>query len=398
MKLSCLQENLDRGLSVVGRAVPSRSTLPITQNVLLKTDEGMLTMAGTNLDLSITTSIGAMIEEEGAITVPYRLLADLIKSLPSDRVDLELRGTNGNGDGDGDDDAAGPDGNVLHIKCGRSRTHINGAAADNFPRLPEYSTEAGVRTRIEGTVLRRAIRMTAFCAATDEARPVLTGVELRMQEKKLVLAAADGFRLGVYTTYLDRPLSDDDESEFRAIVPAKSLLEVFRLAEGGGRIGVVFGDGKVIFKTDSAELVSQLLQGTFPNYEQLIPDRYETRSVVNVAELKRAVQSASVFARDGSNIVRLEMEPVEDSAGGKLKVSARSEEVGDNSDELDIEQLDGTEAKIAFNARYLQDVIGVLANHADLAVELTTSSSPGVFREANQEGYIHVVMPMYVQW
>ena len=390
MKLSCLQENLARGLATVGRAVASRSTLPITQNVLLKTEQGMLMLSATNLDLAITTWIGAMIEEEGAITVPHRLIADLVNSLPSDRIDLDLRGP------DDDDDDDGTGGNVLYLACGRSRTHINGADAADFPPVPRVDT--GLSANIEPAVLRRAVSMVAFSAASDESRPVLTGVELKLHESSLTMAAADGFRLAVYTDRLPQHL--DQEEEVKVIVPARALQELQRLASEQSapvRVTLAPERGQAMFKMEQSELVSQLLQGTFPNYDQLIPDRYETRAIMDLDDLKRATQLASVFARDGSNIVRLEMEPAEDGSRGQLKVSARSEEVGDNRDELDIEQMDGAEAKIAFNVRYLQDIINVLGR-GKVAVEVTNSSSPGVFRPAESEGYVHVVMPMYVQW
>ena len=163
MKLSCLQENLARGLGVVGRAVATRSTLPITQNVMLTSDQGMLRLSATNLEIAITTWIGAMIEEEGAITVPHRLVTDLVNSLPSDRVDLDLRGP------DSDDPGAGG-GSVLHISCGRSRTHINGArrVADDSS-IPQV--DSGFATNIDPSVLRQGIGLVAFSAASDESRP-----------------------------------------------------------------------------------------------------------------------------------------------------------------------------------------------------------------------------------
>ena len=386
MKLSCLQENLARGLGVVGRAVASRSTLPITQNVLLRTDQGMLMLSATNLEIAITTWIGAMIEEEGAITVPHRLVADLVNSLPSDRIDLDLQGPDAEGATGG--------GSVVHLSCGRSVTHINGAAAADFPPVPQVDT--GLATNIDPGVLRSGIGLVAFSAATDESRPVLTGVELKLEESSLVMAAADGFRLAVYSDQLSQPV----EQEIKVIVPARTMQEVQRLAsEQSGPVQVTLSPerGQVLFKLEHVEVVSQLLQGSFPNYEQLIPERYETRAVMELDDLKRATQSAAVFARDGSNIVRLEMTPQEAGEGGQLKVSARSEEVGDNLDELDIEHLDGADAKIAFNVRYLQDIVNVLGR-GKVALEVTNSSSPGVFRPADSDRYVHVVMPMYVQW
>ncbi len=387
MKLSCLQENLARGLGVVGRAVASRSTLPITQNVMLSSDQGMLRLSATNLEIAITTWIGAMIEEEGAITVPHRLVTDLVNSLPSDRIDLDLRGP------DPDDPDTGG-GSVLHISCGRSRTHINGAAADDFPPIPQV--DSGFATNIDPSVLRQGIGLVAFSAASDESRPVLTGVELKLEESSLVMAAADGFRLAVYTGQLSEPVAE----ALKVIVPARTMNEIQRLAsEQSAPVQVTLSPekGQVMFKLEHVEVVSQLLQGNFPNYDQLIPERYETRAVMELDDLKRATQSAAVFARDGSNIVRLEMMPQESGEGGQLKVSARSEEVGDNLDELDIDQLDGEDAKIAFNVRYLMDIVNVLGR-GKVALEVTNSSSPGVFRPADSDGYVHVVMPMYVQW
>ncbi len=387
MKLSCLQENLARGLGVVGRAVANRSTLPITQNVMLSSDQGMLRLSATNLEIAITTWIGAMIEEEGTITVPYRLVSDLVSSLPSDRVDLDLRGP------DPDDPTAGG-GSVLHISCGRSRTHINGASSDDFPPIPQV--DSGLATNIDPSVLRSGIGLVAFSAASDESRPVLTGVELKLEESSLVMAAADGFRLAVYTGQLSEPVAEG----LKVIVPARTMQEVQRLAsEQSAPVQVTLSPekGQVMFKMEHVEIVSQLLQGSFPNYEQLIPERYETRVVMELDDLKRATQSAAVFARDGSNIVRLEMTPQESGEGGQLRVSARSEEVGDNLDELDIEQMEGDESKIAFNVRYLQEIVNVLGR-GKVALEVTNSSSPGVFRPADSAQYVHVVMPMYVQW
>ena len=386
MKLSCLQENLTRGLATVGRAVANRSTLPITQNVLLKTDQGMLMLSATNLEIAITTWIGAMIEEEGAITVPHRLLADLVNSLPSDRIDLDLQGP--------DEDGVATGGSVLHLSCGRSVTHMNGADAADFPPVPKV--DSGLSTEIDPSIMRTGIALVAFSAASDESRPVLTGVELKLHESSVVMAAADGFRLAVYSSQIAQQM----EEEVKVIVPARTMLEVQRLVSDQSapiRITLSPEGGQVMFKFENVELVSQLLQGTFPNYDQLIPERYETRAVMELDDLKRATQSAAVFARDGSNIVRLEMQPAESSEGGLLKVSARSEEVGDNLDELDIEQMEGQDAKIAFNVRYLQEIVNVLGR-GKVAIEVTNSSSPGVFRSADSDSYVHVVMPMYVQW
>ena len=217
-----------------------------------------------------------MIEEEGAITVPHRLLADLVNSLPSDRIDLDLQGP--------DEDGAATGGSVLHLSCGRSVTHMNGADAADFPPVPKV--DSGLSTEIDPSIMRTGIALVAFSAASDESRPVLTGVELKLHESSVVMAAADGFRLAVYSSQIAQQM----EEEVKVIVPARTMLEVQRLVSDQSapiRITLSPEGGQVMFKFENVELVSQLLQGTFPNYDQLIPERYETRAVMELDDLKR---------------------------------------------------------------------------------------------------------------
>ena len=379
MKLSCLQENLSRGLAIVGRAVAARATLPITQNVLLSTDQSMLKLAATNLEIGITTWVGGMIEEEGAVAVPARLLTEFVNSLPGDRIDLELL----------------PGTGVLQLTCARAEARIHCADANDFPPIP--TVDEGVAARIDPQILKAAISRVAFAAATEESRPVLTGVEVKLSGEKFTLAAADGFRLAVQHGALDQPV----EAEIEVIIPARTLNELSRLLgdqEEAVEILMTPSKGQVLFRVQGVELVSQLLQGAFPNYDQLIPQSYQTRAVFDLPKFLRAARTAAIFARDGSNIIRVQMVP--DGNGdspGRAIISARSEEVGDNQDEIEVEAIEGGEAKIAFNSRYLQEVLAVL-ERGKVALETTTPSSPGVFRPMDTDSYVHVVMPMFVQW
>ena len=382
MKFSCLQENLSRGLAIVGRAVANRATLPVTQNVLLSIDQSMLKLSATNLEIAMTTWIGASIEEEGAITVPARLLTEFVSSLPNERIDLELEEGSG----------------LLRLTCGRSEAHINGTDAAEFPPIP--TVEDGIGAKIDPVALRAAISRVAFAAASEESRPVLTGVETKLDGNRFTMAAADGFRLAVQHGSLLEPV----ESEIKVIVPARTLNELNRLLgdrEEPVEMMTTPAKGQVLFRlqgSENIEMVSQLLQGSFPNYEQLIPQSYQTRAVLDISKILRASRTAAIFARDGSNIIRVEILPGEDGpAAGKLVISAKSEEVGDNQDEIDVESIEGGEGKIAFNSRYLLDVLAVL-ERGTVALEITSSSSPGVFKPTDSEDYIHVVMPMFVQW
>jgi len=377
MKLSCLQENLDHGLNVVGRAVAIRTTLPITNNVLLATDKSRLKLSATNLEMAISCWIGAKVEEEGAITVPARLLSEFISSLPSEKVDINLS----------------PQTKTLGLKCARFEARISGVDAKDFPPIPRV--EGGISTKVEVEALRQAIGQVAFAAATEESRPVLTGVDAEFDGDTLTLAAADGFRLAVYKLPLAQAVSQKTE----VIIPARTLAELNRLMadqEEAVEITVNPEKGQALFRLKDIELVSQLIQGSFPNYSQLIPKSSNTKAVISVTDFLRATKTASIFARDGSGIVRLVVTPGGEMTPGKVTVSARSEEVGDDVGEIDA-MVEGEESKIAFNGKYLTDVLGVL-REGQVALETTNPSSPGVLKPVGVDNYIHVVMPMFVQW
>ncbi len=377
MKLTCLQENLNRGLGIVGRAVATKTTLPITNNVLLATDEGRLKLVATNLEMAISCWIGAKIEDEGAITVPARLLTEFVSSLPSDTISVHLS----------------PQTKTLGLKCARFEARISGVDAKEFPPIP--SVDEGITTNVEVEVLRQAINQVVFAAATEESRPVLTGVSTQFDGKTLTLAAADGFRLAVFKL----PITEAIKPKTEVIIPARTLSELNRLMgdqEEAVTITLNPNKSQVLFRLKNTELVSQLVQGAFPNYAQLIPQSYNTRMIVSVADFLRATKTASIFARDGSGIVRLVITPGGESSPGKMAVSARSEEIGDDVGEIDA-TVEGADAKIAFNGKYLTDVLSVL-RESQVALETTSPSSPGLLRPIGTDNYTHVVMPMFVQW
>ena len=377
MKLSCTQENLNKGLNIVGRAVATRTTLPITNNVLLATDDGRLKLVATNLEMAITCWLGTKIEEEGTITVPARLLTEFVSSLPNDKIDIQLS----------------PQTKTLGLKCARFEARISGVDAKDFPPIP--SVDDGVKTTVEVEALRQGINQVVFAAATEESRPVLTGVSARFEKDSLVLAAADGFRLAVY----ELPITTTVSQKTEVIIPAHTLAELNRLiADQEEPVDITLNPNKsqVLFRLQNINLVSQLIQGTFPNYSQLIPQSYTTRVIINVSDFLQATRTASIFARDGSGIVRLMVTPGGEASPGKLSVSARSEEIGDDVGEIDA-TVEGDESKIAFNGKYLTDVLSVL-HESQVALEITNASSPGLIRPVGTDNYTHVIMPMFIQW
>ena len=377
MKLSCLQENLNHGLNCVGRAAAARTTLPITNNVLLATDQGRLKLVTTNLEIAISCWLGAKVEEEGAITIPARLLNEFVASLPNEKIHISLPSHS----------------KTLELKCARFEARISGIDAKDFPPIPLVEDE--VSTRVEIEALCQGIDHVVFAAASDESRPVLTGVNAEFEKDLLTLAAADGFRLAVFKL----PLATPVKHKIIAIIPSRTLIEIDRLSSGqeeAVEIKVNVTKNQIMFRLKDIELVSQLVQGSFPQYNQLIPQSYNTRAVVDIAQFLRATKAASIFARDGSGIVRLVIIPGSKANQGKLTIAARSEEIGDDVGDIDA-IIDGEKAKIAFNAKYLSDVLSIL-HEQQVALEVATPSSPGVIRPVGVENYIHVVMPMFVQW
>jgi len=377
MQVTCLRENLSRGLANVSRAVASRATLPVTQNVLLEGDNGQLKLTATNTEIAISTWIGAQIEDEGSITVPARMLTDFVNSLPGETVTIDFQ----------------PESAGVKVSSGKFNGEISGIPAEEFPPIPEVS--GGVSVAIPADAFKGALERVVFAAATDDSRPVLTGVKIELKEKSFIVAAADGFRLAVETGELTEAI----DGEIGIIVPAKTLAEVERLLGDGSStisLSTDSNDRSAKFRLDSSEIVTSLVQGKFPDYEKLIPTSWSTRASIDLSQMSQATRAASIFARDGSGIIRIMINPGEADAAGAVKVIARAEEVGANENEVEA-SVEGDETKIAFNSKFLSDVLNVIEGD-DVKLETTTPSSPGVFRSPKHENYTHVVMPMFVQW
>ncbi len=376
MKVSCLQENLAEGLSIVGRAVSPRSTLPVLGNVLLETDGGRLRISATDLEVGINCWIGAKVDEDGATTVPARTFIDLVNALPPGRVDLELVVRT----------------QTLNLRAARSEANIKGIDAQEFPivTVPADGAE-GIPT--EPDVLREAVEQVAFAAATDESRPILTGVLAQFENQRLTLAAADGFRLSVRSVEMPNAVSDP----FSIIIPAQALTELRRISanqEDPIHIHVTPERNQVIFELTDVVLVSQLIDGNFPDYRQIIPRDRTTHTVIDTAAFLKACKMAQIFARDAANISRIHVEPGSELEPGHVRVSATSAETGEDVSEIDA-SIEGESVEIAFNVKYLIDVLSV-TNAPQISLDTTTPSSPGVLRPVGKDGFTHVIMPMHL--
>jgi len=368
VKLSVMQENLARGLQVVSRVVSTRSTLPVLNNVLLRTEDGGLKLTATNLEIGMTYWVPGKVDTGGAMTVPARLLTDIVAGLPAnERVELELQAQE-----------------TLHIQAGRFETRVKGIDAEEFPAIPT----AGERptTRVPQKVLRQALGEVTFAAATDEARPILTGVLARFEGDKLTLAAADNYRIAVKTLTVLDPVE-----ETSVVVPARSLHELSRiLSDTDDPVDIVLSPARnqILFHLEGIDLVSRLIDGQFPNYQQVLPKGFTTKAVVDRDQLLAAVRMASLIASSSANIVKMH---VGKEAEVGLTVSAAAD-VGDNKSDVEA-KVEGDGTTIAFNARYLLDVL-TNVDSDQFAVELNGPLSPGVLRPVGDGQYVHVIMPV----
>ncbi len=389
MRASCLQANLARGLAIVGRAVAARPTLAVLSHVLLSTGQtgdsqfegNALKLAATDLELFVVCWIGSRVEQEGEITLPARLLTDLINSLPQERIDLKL------------------DGQTLHLTCARNEADVKGIDAQEFPLIPTVEDQDQVQ--LEPELLKQIISQVVFAAATDESRPILTGVLARFEDDTLTLAAADGFRLSVRSAKLPAPAPQP----ISVVIPAKALHELARVGSDEKEpIGMYITPSRsqVLFHLQSnaganegrifgIDLVSRLIEGNFPDYQQIIPKSHTTRTVLNTVDFIKACKTANIFARNEANIVQLEIDPEKQL----VEITATSAEMGDSVIDLNA-TVEGDPVTIAFNVRFLIEVLTVI-DDAQVILETSSSASPGVLKPVGSQDFIHVIMPMHIR-
>ncbi|HNO65561.1 MAG TPA: DNA polymerase III subunit beta [Tepidiformaceae bacterium] len=353
-----ITSSLSRVVGIVSRAVPARSALPIVTNLLLQTDRGRLKLAATDLDMSIEAWCGAMIHEEGATTVPARLFTDLLSTFPEAPVHLSLA-------------------NRLQWECARGKGDLPVMSAEDYPLLSEVE---GDSFEIPAKTLHRALELVTFAAATDDSRPVLAGVLVEAKEGKLTFAAADGYRLSVY--------SMPSEQTFSVILPRRALREVQRICHGSTEnVRVTIDAKRACFEFTDVRLTCQLIQGTFPNYRQLIPSEFKTTATVETKPLANAVRRAGVYMAStnlSNPAVRMGFN------GSELRVWAETND-GEGDALLDIEG-EGEAKKWACSPRYLGDLLAVVGEK--VTVQLSSPTTQGVFR--NDEDFVHVVMPMFL--
>lgn len=371
MKIELLQENLTKGLSVVSRSVSTKATMPVLSHVLISATKQGVFLSSTNLETGVKFLVPAKVIEEGTLTVPARIILEYCVSLPAGKMALSSEG------------------GQLLVNSGGFEAKIDGMSASEFPKLPTFPKNNLITFTKSDFV--KAMSLVGFSAAVDEGRPVLTGVKTVVSSSGVVFAATDGYRLSVLNLKTDRKI----EGELSMIIPSRSMVEVARvLADVEEKTAVVFSlteeKNQAVFLVGNVELSTRLIEGSFPNFEKIIPSAFSVNAEVSKEGLLKAVRAASVFAKDSANIIKLGFED-----SGRIVVSANAPQVGSNVAVVEA-KVKGKNVEIAFNSRFL---VEFLANAGADLVEFATEGSlnPGVFKLAGQPEYLHIIMPVRVQ-
>jgi DNA polymerase-3 subunit beta len=373
VKVTCKQQDLSRGLSVVGHAVSSRSTLPILANILLATDQGRLRLSANNLEIGINCWVDAEILEEGSTTVPAKIFSDLISSLPQITIELTV-----------------PDEtHQVNIKTPKTNSNIKGMDPSEFPVLPSAEGNE-LPVVLETAQFKRMINEVAIAADPENSRHLFQGIHVEVKNEQITLAAADSFRLAVRTA----PLAGHTTNHDDILIPARTLLELARILPNEGSVQMIVTPNRsqVLFHSEQIDLVSRLIEATFPNFRGIIPKEYTTRAVLDTKDFAAAVKSVMPFARDSSNITRVKVSGGNGGEPGSLTLEATAEDVGDNVCTIDA-AVDGGEQQVIFNAKYLSEVLAV-TDATEVAVEMTSPQRPGLIRPVGNDDYTYIIMPM----
>jgi DNA polymerase-3 subunit beta len=361
MKLTCTRDELVAKLGIVSRAVSTRSAVQILAGILMRAEGGELQLAATDMELSLRTSFEARVEDEGSVVVPGRLLVDLARLLPNADVQITHR----------------PEEGVVEVVCGTASYRLHTYAAEDFPRLPEVETAQTFS--VESQALLDTIAQVSRSASRDESRPVLTGILVRFEGGKLVMAATDSYRLSVKETQLSGTVP-----ELEAIIPARALTELTRIAGDSTELDIGVHENQVVFRAGGVVLTTRRIDGQFPNYKQLLPETFEHVVTMPRGELLEVVRRVSVMAQRNSPL-RLRF------AEGELRVSAQTQDVGEATETMPV-AFAGEPLEIGFNAEFLRDGIDSVPSD-DVQLKLISPLRPGLI-QGEADDYSYLIMPI----
>src|SRR5918994_1587514 len=361
MKLTCARDELSQKLAVVARAVSARTTVLVLGGVLLRAEKGELQLAATDMELSLRTSLDAQVDGDGAVVVPGKMLVDLVRLLPDEDVQIEHRAEEG----------------VVRLDSGSYSSRLHTYNVEDFPRLPDVGS-IGTFT-VDREALLDTVGRVSRSASRDESRPVLTGILARFEAGKLVMAATDSYRLSVKETPME-----GGAPELEAIIPARALTEVTRIAAGAASLELGVHENQVVFVADGVSRITPRIEGQFPNYRQLIPETFEHTVSVARSEILEVVRRVAVMAQRNSPL-RMRF------AEGELTVSAQTQDVGEARETMPV-GFTGEALEIGFNPEFLRDGIESVEGD-ELRLKLISPLRPAVLQGAGED-FSYLIMPI----
>jgi DNA polymerase III subunit beta len=372
MKVVLTRGDLLKGISTVQSAVASKNTMPILANVLLEAKDKKLELVATDLDMGIRCSVQAEVVDKGSITINAKKLSDIVRELPEASVDLEI-----------------DDNHKMILVCQKSSFKVHGLPKDDFPILPEVKKDKFFK--VKGSLLQEMIHKSIFAVSTDETRYVLNGVFFQAEGGKLRMVATDGHRLA----FIQKKLEGKADEKCSVIIPTKTLNELSKVISDVGKgkedeviVEITATDNQIKFVVGGVEIVSRLIEGQFPNYEQVIPKESDKKLEASTADLAAATRRVAILTSEKSNSIRYQVK------GNKLTISSKTPDMGEAKEEMDV-VYKGEEISIAYNAKYVLDVLKNVGTDAVL-IELTQPLSPGILRPKGDSDYLCVIMPMRV--
>lgn len=367
MKVTLLAENLKNQLSFVNHAISSRSDLPVLLHILLEVKVGTLTLKSTDLEIGIQVTLPAEVEEEGGVTVPAKTFTELISSLAQEKVTLETK-----------------DGS-LQVLTKKTKSAFQTMPSEDFPKL--FEEKGDKIATLTSTDLKKDSSMVVFAASTDTTRPALSGILMKKEAAGFLFVATDGYRLSLKHHSASLGTPSDEQA---IIVPARVFREVLAMKEEGEiAVYVAKNSNQVLFEMGQTLLIGRLIEAQYPDYEKIIPSDHASQTTFEREELLKAVRICSIFAREAANIIKLSLKT------DKIIVSSQTPSLGENTVEIEA-KLTGEENEIAFNARYLLDVLSHVTQDV-LTLEMTGPLNPGVFRLKDDTSFLHLIMPIRVQ-
>lgn len=366
MKFICTQKNLQKGIFIVSHITNKNLTLPILNNILIETDNGRLKLSSTDLEIGINSWVRGKVEKNGSVAIPAKILSDYVNNLPDQKITIELKNNN-----------------ILSVRSNNFKTEIKGFDSKDFPIIPNIKGEN--IAKFKASDFKKDLESVVFAASQDESRPEIMGVYFEFLKNEVVIAATDSYRLVQKTTKQEKEIS----SLKTIIVPVKVVYELIRLInEETESVDLKINENQIFFTLNDIFITSRLIEGKYPDYKQIIPEGFITKTKINLNDFLRTIKTASLFAKPGVYDINVDFLQKE----GEVKISADTDQIGRTDASLPAE-IEGKNQKISFNYRYILDGLNNI-NTKDIYFEVSGESSPGVIKPASSNNYVYIIMPI----